>query len=276
MKLGFWASFLAALANIGSFAFAHGDEALSEATNKLQADPLILWGSVAIGFLVALVISLRTSKFGNIRKTLVFGTIAFVVISLTAQMTISTIVINAISESDGPVHWHADFEIWACNEKQMLMSPESKLNNKVGTGLFHHHDDDRIHIEGPILDLDSVGIDDFFEVIGGHLHQEELEFIDHDGELKVFQNGDLCNDQESKVQVFLLRVTNPEDDNWTYIQTKLEHFDDYTPAPHTAIPPGDCLIIEFDVEKEKTDRLCTSYRIAEEKGALTRGESTSP
>lgn len=265
-------SFLATTASLMATALAHGANEIGEITTEsgLEVDFLIKAGAIAFGFLFALVLYLKTLQFGSQRKSIVFSIISFVVVAATAQLTLSTVAINIASESNGPIHWHADFEIWACGEKQHLKSPESLFDNKVGTGLFHHHDDDRIHIEGSLLKVETAGIEEFFEVIGGHLHEDELEFVsEHEGPVS-YKNGDLCNDKESKVQAFLYRVVNADDGkgNWEYEHTKLDNFKEYIMAPHTSIPPGDCIIVEFGPEKEKTNKICESYTVAVEKGDL--------
>ena len=85
-------------------------------------------------------------------------------------------------------------------------------------------------------------------------------------------NGDLCNGKPGEVQVFLYKVDNPEDhDHWTYTQQKLEHFDEYVLSPEEEVPPGDCLIIEFDQPKDHTDKMCNTYNISMEKGEMNGG-----
>lgn len=64
----------------------------------------------------------------------------------------STIYLNVKADSGGPVHWHADFEIWACGNQLELKDPYEFLSNKVGTPTLHEHDDQRIHLEGVVVD----------------------------------------------------------------------------------------------------------------------------
>ena len=75
-----------------------------------------------------------------------------------------------------------------------------------------------------------------------------------------------------KLQAFLLKVENPsalKKDEFIFEQTKLENFENYILSPYAYVPPGDCIIIEFDVEKDKTDKICESYTVAIERGDLT-------
>ena len=59
--------------------------------------------------------------------------------------------------------------------------------------------------------------------------------------------------------------------NWIFEQQKLDNFEDYVLSPYTQIPPGDCIIIEFDAEKEKTEHICESYKVAVGRGDLSGG-----
>jgi len=62
-----------------------------------------------------------------------------------------------------------------------------------------------------------------------------------------------------------------EQKKWVFEQQKLENFEDYILSPHTSIPPGDCIIIEFDSDKEKTDHICETYKVSIERGDLSGG-----
>ena len=91
-----------------------------------------------------------------------------------------------------------------------------------------------------------------------------------DDRFKEMKNGDLCNGQPGKLQVFLYKIKNPEQTkNWIFEQTKIENFEDYVLSPYSQIPPGDCIIIEFDVEKEKTELICETYKVSIDRGELS-------
>ena len=84
------------------------------------------------------------------------------------------------------------------------------------------------------------------------------------------RNGESCNGREGKLQVFLYKVTNPDSSKkWIYRQEKLQDFDEYVLSPYSNVPPGDCIIIEFDSEKESTDKICASYTAAISRGELS-------
>ena len=126
-------------------------------------------------------------------------------------------------------------------------------------------------MEGVVVNSEDVNLHNFFHVIGATLTENSLSLQTNDGLIEV-TNGDTCNGTPGKLQVFSYSITNPdESDNWTYVQTKLSNFENYVLSPHTSIPPGDCLIIEFDNEKSSTDKICETYKIAIDRGKLRGG-----
>jgi hypothetical protein len=203
-------------------------------------------------------------------KFLMFLGIVVPIIIATVYSAGSTIYLNLISETQGPVHWHADFEIWDCGKKIDLKDPEG-FSNKIGSAVFHEHGDDRIHVEGVVVERDTVDLHNFFEIIGGSLTANSFSVPTHDGYTEL-RNGDLCNGQQGKLQAFLYKINNPEDNkNWVYEQQKLENFEDYVLSPYASVPPGDCIIIELDAEKEKTEHICSSYEAGINRGDLSGG-----
>ena len=203
-------------------------------------------------------------------KWALFLGIVVPVLLATAYSAGTTIYLNTISESEGPVHWHADFEVWNCGEQLELEDPIG-MSNRVGTALFHEHNDNRIHVEGVVVDTGDVSLHHFFETIGGELRGGMFRVPTHGGDVTA-PDGKLCNGQPGKVQVFVYKVTNPDErGSWDVRQRKIQDVGDYVLAPYGQVPPGDCIIVEFDAEKETTDRLCSSYRAAQQRGELRGG-----
>nr|MBI4156777.1 hypothetical protein [Candidatus Woesearchaeota archaeon] len=225
-----------------------------------------LW-YIAIGSLaifVFVVISLISKK---INKAIMFTLIVIPILVVSFYLVYSTISLNLKSDYNGPVHWHADFEIWNCGEKINLMDPEG-MSNRIGTSVFHEHNDNRIHVEGVIINKDDVNLHEFFETFGSELNKDMLIVETNQGIVSV-KNGDRCNNVEGKLQVFLYKVKNPEDNkNWIYEQVKLQNFDEYVLSPYSNVPSGDCIIIEFDQDKDRTDKICETYEIAIKDGDL--------
>ena len=230
---------------------------------------LIFWGSLLLGLLI--LIALLHKNKGEREKKLLFGLIVVSVVVVTAYVMGSTIYLNTISVTGGPVHWHADFEVWNCGERLDLTDPTG-FENRVGSSMFHEHGDDRIHVEGVVVDYDDVTLHRFFELAGGDLTNERLVYPTTTGVVDV-SNGDLCNGQPGTLQAFLYRLTNPDPtkrSGFVAVQEKLDDIAGYVPAPYSNIPPGDCIIIEFTEEdKPSTENICTTYRIAIERGDLT-------
>ena len=80
----------------------------------------------------------------------------------------------------------------------------------------------------------------------------------------MMRNGEVCGGQLAETQVFVWE-TNKN----IATQRKLISFFDYIIAPQAFIPPGDCVIIEFDALKETTQYVCEQYEIAEKRGDIT-------
>jgi len=255
-----------------SISFAHvEDEEESKdlgETLKSKSGTYILIASIIVGILI--LFALYNKEKDEKTKIFLFVGIVVSIILATAYSAGSTIYLNLISETQGPVHWHADFEIWNCGKKIDLIDP-SGLSNKVGTPVFHEHNDDRIHVEGVVVEKKDVDLHNFFNIVGGSLSDNYLT-VPIDNDIVEVKNGDLCNGQEGKLQVFLYQVNNPESTkNWIFEQKKLQNFEDYILSPYSQIPPGDCIIIEFDAEKEKTEHICETYKVATKRGDLSGG-----
>ncbi|TSC65794.1 MAG: hypothetical protein CEO21_330, partial [Microgenomates group bacterium Gr01-1014_80] len=137
------------------------------------------------------------------------------------------------------------------------------LSNKVGTEVIHEHNDNRIHIEGVLLDPHNAEVSHFFELIGGELHNDHIN-VPTDKGIVSLQNGQTCPDQTpATLQVFVYKTQGD-----TFSQTKLSDPEAYIISPHSQVPPGDCIIIEFGPVREKTDKLCNFYKVAVQKGDL--------
>ncbi len=240
--------------------FAHGQEIEKQDYSlQLSAGSFIL-------ILLLIIYSLHKDKLKKNEKTILFSLMVLITLTTTFYLSYSTISLNMNSITKGPVHWHADFEFWACGEKLDLIDPEGFFN-RVGSPVYHEHNDNRIHVEGVVTDLKDINLHEFFEQVDAEIEKDRWMFINHNNEKL---NIDKCNGKKAFTQVFLLKVINPENTkNWVYNQEKLEDYDNYVISPYTAVPPGDCIIIEFDERKEKTKHSCESYKTSIRKGELS-------
>jgi hypothetical protein len=201
---------------------------------------------------------------GTIRWMLFLG-ISIPIVIATVYSTSTTISLNLQSETKGPVHWHADFEIWVCGRQLELQEPTG-LSNRLGTELLHEHGDLRIHAEGVLLQRENAALGRFFHVIGGLLSRNTLGVPTKEG-LVVVNNGQQCADGRPGIaQVFRWQPRNGR-----IVQQKLADFSQYVMSPENNVPPGDCIIIEFGPERPFTDHLCASYRAAIARGDLHGG-----
>ena len=82
---------------------------------------------------------------------------------------------------------------------------------------------------------------------------------------KEARNGDLCNGEEGVMNIFVYNeqgYIDLEEDSEIMTGVLLEKITDiesYRMTPSSLIPPGDCIIIEFGPEKNKTDKICKTY-----------------
>jgi hypothetical protein len=215
-----------------------------------------------IFLLIFAFISLKVKGKTPEGKRILFGAITVSILTPTLILLITTVYLNVMSVSGGPVHWHADFEIWNCGQEISLKDPTG-LSNKLGTSTLHEHNDKRIHLEGLVMDKTDASLGNFFHVIGGELSSSKLSVPTNKGEL-VLQNGANCHGQEAELQAFVYKT----DKNGYFSQQKLIEPQSYVISPETNVPPADCVIIEFDTPKDRTEKLCRSYKVAEKIGKI--------
>ena len=194
-------------------------------------DPVIvLIAASFISSIAALVGFMVRSHASEKTKKLLFASIAVPVVIATIYLSASTVYLNIISVTDGPVHWHADYEVWACGESYELVDPRG-FENRTGPTALHEHNDNRIHVEGLLLDLKQASVSEFFRAVGGDLTKEKLIIPTNDG-LKEWKNGDLCNGIPGEWHVFVNGI-------------KDEEYPAHILAPFSTVPPGDKIKFVF-------------------------------
>lgn len=251
----------------------------------------ITLGSAVLLIVLTIVAAILKDRAPRL-KLPIFLLMVTAMIGSTIYLAASTIYVNVKSDSRGPVHWHADMEIWACGNELELRDPFKFLSNKIGTATLHEHNDRRIHLEGVVVD-DSrdASLGKFFHVIGGAVTGDALVVplnrtdgplfegdIDGDGTTNPapslidpylqtddqgfrfarFVNGNTCGNEPAAVQVF---VFNYNEQAKTYSQRKISDPVTYSITPDGTVPPGDCIVIEFDVLKDQTNKLCEQYGV---------------
>lgn len=240
-------------------------KSIQPALDEVIRSNSIKFSLIASGVILLLtVVSLIIRQKNEILKYILFIGFIVVILANSIYLVGSTLYLNRVSKTGGPIHWHADFEIYNCGKKVEIKNPEG-FSNKVGTEVVHEHNDNRIHIEGVILDQHDTSIGHFIEQLGGQLHEDHMAIPAQGGLLEV-NNGQICKDgQAGMLQVFVYQTHDK-----TFSQQKLiSSPQDYTISPFGQVPPGDCIIIEYGPEKKKTDKLCNFYKIAVEKGELS-------
>lgn len=238
---------IASLLIIPLLSYAAFAASFSEMMHSEWADPVLYIKLVAlfVVFLTILVLLLE-GKFKENHKTLLFYLFVIPVMASTLYLGAHTVYENIQSETGGPIHWHADYQVWACGERLDLIDPTG-LKNKIGSPLFHEHNDDRIHVEGTVMHLEDIDLGSYFEVIGGELNEQVLVYPTEGKGIVEYSSGETCpNGEVGEVQVFV----NGK---------KQQDFANYLMYPHALVPPGDCIIVEFGPGKETTDKICESW-----------------
>jgi hypothetical protein len=273
--------------------FASGAADLEHSINQLSVNTVYAATALLLALVVISMWSVRKRK-KHLHMPL-FISMMVVIISTTLTISASTVYLNVKSATGGPVHWHADVEVWACGNEIELRDPTGFLSNKIGTATLHEHDDKRIHLEGVPVELPyDASLGKFMNVIGGQIAKDTLvvpvndegyfeddeDEVDGDGDgasspeqvepfiksgsdgkYATFVSGELCDGQPSDVQVF---VYSYDDDTKTYKQSKLEDPANYAISQESQVPSGDCVIFEFGPNKERTERLCEQYGVRDQ------------
>lgn len=243
--------------------------------------------------LIVGVIAAKIFRKNRKLKLPIFLAMAGALIISTSILFGSTIYLNNNSESGGPVHWHADIEFWACGAELELRNPTGKLSNKIGSSTYHEHNDKRIHLEGVVVKKSvDASLTKFMALSGGYIADDRMAVplsadpsiwfasgAATDGDKQLMENFDLarnfinrgdkgpvaelingakCGDQTAQVQVFVYRFDKAAK---TYQQSKLDRPTDYVMRDESVVPPGDCVIVEFDRPKASTDKLCRQFGI---------------
>ncbi len=163
-------------------------------------------------------------------KKIVYFFIAAPIVIGTIYLAASTVYMNLTSETGGPVHWHADYEIWACGIQYSLGDPMG-MENRVGSSAIHEHNDNRIHVEGVLLNKSEASLRNFFVQVGGNFDEDSLTLPTSEG-VYTWNNRDKCNGKSAKWYVFVNDELN-EDPH------------DYVISPWSNVPPGDRIKFVF-------------------------------
>lgn len=268
---------------------------------ELSVNAVLIASVLLVVLLVLAGLVINDKDKHHIKKPL-FILITLTIVIPTFIMAGSTVYLNVKSESGGPVHWHTDIEYWVCNQEIELRDPTAFLSNKIGTSTYHEHDDKRIHLEGVVVEKEyDASLDKFMDVTGGDITPTSLVIptnddifendvdgdkpsgnravvenfaknVENNEKVVEVENGQNCGEGGlAEVQVFLIRY-NKDDD--TYYQKKLEDPGSYVLRDESIVPPGDCLIVEFDQPKDETSYLCEQYGVRDAERCTEFGVSS--
>ena len=190
-------------------------EDLEAAISSLSVNAVMI-GSVALLVLVALAIAVvkkekvkskAKTKKGSKAKLPIFLGILITVLTTTTIISAGTVYLNVNSFAGGPVHWHADVEVWACGNELEMRDPRGFLSNKIGTATLHEHNDKRIHLEGVPVTPKDASLGKFMTVIGGQITKDTLVFPLNDD--KLFENAH--GEEDGDVGLRLVEEINGEE-----------------------------------------------------------------
>ena len=187
------------------------------------------YGSLIFSVLIIFILSFH-KKMGNMTKKIVYFLVLIVVVAVTSYLVLTTLNLNRVSATKGPVHWHADYEIWVCGQELKIAAPKG-FSNMQGTDLMHSHIDNRIHVEGVLLDKREASLGAFFYAVKGSLSDDGIK-VPTDQGLVAVHDGDACNEKPAKLYVFV---------NGKLIDNPAE----YVISPYEKIPPGDKIKFMF-------------------------------
>lgn len=266
---------------------------------SLATRTVLVGGAVLLVF--TLLAALLKNRYGFLKLPF-FIIMASSLVIPTIILFGSTVYLNTHAESGGPVHWHTDIEFWSCGAELELRNPTGALSNKIGSSTFHEHNDKRIHLEGVVVrKSEDAGLRKFMNLTGGYVAKDRIavplnkdqsqwfaegEKTDGDkqnsenfesatgngqwveqtakGPVVVLKNGEKCNGSASEAELQAFVYTFNKKNN-TYIQKKLDDPSAYAMSPEATVPPGDCVIVEFDTPKNLTDKLCEQYGVRDKK-----------
>lgn len=213
------------------FSHAEEDEFMLDHSQLYPLSQLAVvgYGSIAFGVFILIIIIFHKTM-DDMAKKAVYILLTALIAVVTFYLIITTLHLNVVSLTKGPVHWHADFEIWVCGREIQLAEPKG-LSNKQGVDLMHAHNDNRIHVEGVILDKKQASLGAFFYAIGGSLSSDGLKIPTDDGLISV-HDGDKCDEKPAKMHVFV---------NGNLI----ENPPFYEIAHYEKVPPGDRIKFVF-------------------------------
>ncbi len=129
----------------------------------------------------------------------------------------------------GKIHWHANFDVYLCGERQEFTKGYDFEEDRIGTLQLHTHNDNVIHIEDRVIKKEDIALGRFFDII-------RIPF-DND-KIMNKKNGDICPNTEKSGSVSMY-VNGVENDEYR----------NFVPKPCTSVNiQQDCDKIEIKFE----------------------------
>ncbi|MEK6862001.1 MAG: hypothetical protein AABY07_08610 [Nanoarchaeota archaeon] len=121
----------------------------------------------------------------NIIKYSIIGIILIVVVYFAFKMFSGP---KVESYTKGPVHWHAELNVYICGKKVGVPEELPQGQHHLGLPLLHTHADGLIHIEGQIWKKEDITLGAYMDAINVPFANNTI--ID-------YKNDGMCNDGKS-------------------------------------------------------------------------------
>ena len=100
---------------------------LEDSLRTTSIKVVVVSAIIILGFVV---LTMLLKHFGETVKKILFAGIVIPALLATIYMVGSTLYLNFTSSSGGPVHWHADIEVWDCGNQLDFTDPQG-FSNKI-------------------------------------------------------------------------------------------------------------------------------------------------
>lgn len=229
------------------------------------------------------ILSASVKKRSPRHNSVLFALIATVVISSTGLL-VGTVLDSFFNASPtGLSRRQSQIEYWACGVQLATPAPNKPFRTSSGEGSFFEYGDGVARFQGIInQELDAPNLANFQNAIGGSITatsmvlplSENIISTGIDGDIPdpsgtsridkfitkstdsqttiTLVNGSTCGSTSSVINIFGLSVNESTN---TYTQKKFEFPSNLNLGNVQNM--SDCIIVEFDAVREKTDRLCS-------------------
>lgn len=244
--------------------------------HRFSAALLLVCGFIAVGIIVG-IIFIRNQHEWLVRP--MFITAISFAGGAAAVFALATGFLTLKAPGHQAASWQAGISFWSCGEQLTVQKPPKGMSTHIGTTpYFYDGNTQTLHYEGlPKSAQPDANVSSFLEAMGGSLTSrsfslpidtQSIQFntlnsqlisTDQNGKSAInVANGKSCKDSndQAAVQVFAFTINRF---NNTYKQEKVTNPEQLVIGQESDPHLAQCIIIEFDTPKAKTEHLCQSY-----------------